>query len=44
MIDQMVIIYTNTENFYKGIVAAVEAGLTFKADGDELRIAFTGGF
>ena len=44
MTGQQEITYHDAKNFYAGIAAAVIAGLTFTADGDALKIVFTGGY
>lgn len=40
----MIICYTSDKDFYDGIAALVERGLTFTADAQDLSIALTGGY
>lgn len=40
----MTIYFDSDEDFYNGIAACVQRGLSFKADATKLRIELTGGF
>jgi hypothetical protein len=40
----MIICYTTDKDFYDGVAALVERGLTFTADAQDLSIVLTGGY
>lgn len=40
----MVICYTTDSDFYDGVAALVERGLSFTADAQDLTIVLTGGY
>ena len=40
----MIICYTTDKDFYDGVAALVERGLSFTADAQDLSITLTGGY